>query len=272
MLGLEVPAKQSDLPPGHIRGFDVNTGKMNWIFHSIPQEGELGNETWEDNSWRVTGGANVWTLMSADPELGYVYLPFGTPSNDYYGGHRLGNNLFANSIVCLDASTGEMVWYFQTTHHEIWDYDLPAAPNLVDITVDGEKIKGLAQVSKQGFVYVLDRVTGQPVWPIEERPVPASNVPGERVAATQPFPTRPAAFEVQGVNEEDLIDFTPELREEALAIINQYDHGPLFTPPSLKGTVQIPGDGGGAEWTGAAYDPETSILYIPSWTLSLIHI
>ena len=130
MLGLEVPAKQSDLPPGHIRGFDVNTGQMNWIFHSIPQEGELGNETWEDNSWRVTGGANVWTLMSADPELGYVYLPFGTPSNDYYGGHRLGDNLFATSIVCLDASTGELVWYFQTTHHEIWDYDLPAAPNL----------------------------------------------------------------------------------------------------------------------------------------------
>ena len=266
MLGLEVPAKQSDLPPGHIRGFDVNTGQINWIFHSIPQEGELGNESWEDNSWRVTGGANVWTLMSADPELGYVYLPFGTPSNDYYGGHRLGNNLFATSIVCLDASTGEMVWYFQTTHHEIWDYDLPAAPNLVDITVEGKKIKGLAQVSKQGFVYVLDRVTGQPVWPIEERPVPASNVPGERAAATQPFPTRPAAFEIQGVNEEDLIDFTPELREEALAIINQYDYGPLFTPPSLKGTVQIPGDGGGAEWTGAAYDPETSILYIPSWT------
>ena len=266
MLGLEVPAKQSDLPPGHIRGFDVNKGEMNWIFHSIPQEGELGNETWEDNSWRVTGGANVWTLMSADPELGYVYLPFGTPSNDYYGGHRLGNNLFATSIVCLDASTGELVWYFQTTHHEIWDYDLPAAPNLVDITVDGNKIKGLAQVSKQGFVYVLDRVTGQPVWPIEERLVPASNVPGERAAATQPFPTRPAAFEIQGVNEEDLIDFSPELREEALAIINQYDHGPLFTPPSLKGTVQIPGDGGGAEWTGAAYDPETSILYIPSWT------
>ena len=266
MLGLEVPAKQSDMPPGHIRGFDVNTGQMSWIFHSIPQEGELGNETWEDNSWRVTGGANVWTLMSADPELGYVYLPFGTPSNDYYGGHRLGDNLFANSIVCLDASTGELIWYFQTTHHEIWDYDLPAAPNLVDITVDGKEINALAQVSKQGFVYVLDRVTGKPVWPIEERPVPASNVPGERVAATQPYPTHPAAFEIQGVNEDDLIDFTPELREHALAIINQYEYGPLFTPPSLRGTVQIPGDGGGAEWTGAAYDPETSILYVPSWT------
>ena len=270
MLGFEVPAKQSDLPPGHIRGFNVSTGQISWIFHSIPQEGETGNETWEDDSWRVTGAANVWALMSADPELGYVYLPFGTPSNDYYGGHRLGDNLFATSIVCLDASSGELIWSFQTTHHEIWDYDLPAAPNLVDITVDGREIKGLAQVSKQGFVYVLDRVTGEPVWPIEERTVPASNVPGERAAATQPFPTRPAAFEIQGVNEENLIDFTPELREEALAIINRYVHGPLFTPPSLKGTVQVPGDGGGAEWTGAAYDPETSILYIPSWTRPIL--
>lgn len=270
MLGFEVPARQSDLPPGHIRGFNVTTGQISWIFHSIPQEGETGNETWEDDSWRVTGAANVWALMSADPELGYVYLPFGTPSNDYYGGHRLGDNLFATSIVCLDASSGELIWSFQTTHHEIWDYDLPAAPNLVDITVDGREIKGLAQVSKQGFVYVLDRVTGEPVWPIEERTVPASNVPGERAAATQPFPTRPAAFEIQGVNEENLIDFTPELREEALAIINRYVHGPLFTPPSLKGTVQVPGDGGGAEWTGAAYDPETSILYIPSWTRPIL--
>ena len=270
MLGFEVPAKQSDMPPGHIRGFDVNTGQMNWIFHSIPQEGEVGNETWEDDSWRVTGAANVWSLMSADPALGYVYLPFGTPSNDYYGGHRLGDNLFATSIVCLDASTGELIWYFQTTHHEIWDYDLPAAPNLVDITVDGREIKALAQVSKQGFVYVLDRVTGEPVWPIEERAVPASNVPGEITAATQPFPTHPAAFEIQGVHEEDLIDFTPELREEALGIINRYIYGPLFTPPSLEGTVQIPGDGGGAEWTGAAYDPETSILYIPSWTRPIL--
>ncbi len=266
MIGLEVPEKQTDMPPGHIRGFDINTGEMKWLFHSIPQEGEVGNETWENDSWKVTGSTNVWTLMSADPELGYVYLPFGTASNDFYGGQRLGDNLFATSIVCLDAATGELVWYFQTSHHEIWDYDLPAAPNLVDITVDGREIKALAQVSKQGFVYVLDRVTGEPVWPIEERPVPASTVPGERAAATQPFPTRPAAFEVQGVYEDDLIDFTPELREEALAIINQYVYGPLFTPPSLEGTVQIPGDGGGAEWTGAAYDPETSMLYIPSWT------
>lgn len=266
VLGWEVPAKQTDMPPGHIRGFDVATGEMKWIFHSIPQDGEEGNETWENDSWRVAGATNVWTLMSADPELGYVYLPFGTPANDWYGGQRLGDNLFGTSIVCLDAATGELVWYFQTTHHELWDYDLPAAPNLVDITVDGRDIKALAQISKQGFVYVLDRATGEPVWPIEERPVPASTVPGERASATQPFPTRPAAFELQGVREDDLIDFTPELREEALAIINQYEYGEMFTPPSLQGTVQMPGDAGGGEWSGGSFDPDTSMLYIPSMT------
>ena len=270
VMGWEVPAKQTDMPPGHIRGFDVETGEMKWIFHSIPQAGEVGNETWENDSWKVTGSTNVWTLMSADPELGYVYLPFGTPSNDWYGGQRLGDNLFATSIVCLDASTGELVWYFQTTHHELWDYDLPAAPNLVDITVDGKEIKALAQISKQGFVYVLDRVTGEPVWPIEERPVPASTVPGERTAATQPFPSLPAAFDIQGISEDDLIDFTPELREEALVIINQYEHGGLYMPPSLGGTIQIPGDGGGGEWTGAAFDPETSMLYIPAMTRPIV--
>ena len=192
--------KQSDIPPGHIRGFDVNTGKQKWIFHSIPEPGETGNETWENDSWKVTGATNVWTLMSADPELGYVYLPFGTPSNDWYGGHRPGDNLFGESLVCLNAQTGELVWFFQMIHHGLWDYDLPAAPNLVDITVDGKQIRAVAQVSKQGFVYVLDRITGIPVWPIEEKPVPQSDVPGERTAETQPIPTRPAPFELQGIS------------------------------------------------------------------------
>ena len=259
-----VNKRQSDLAPGHVRGFDISSGKQNWIFHSIPQKGEPGNDTWENDSWKVTGGANVWTLMSADPELGYVYLPFGTPSNDWFGGQRLGDNLYAESLVCLDAKTGERVWHFQMIHHGLWDYDLPAAPNLIDITVDGKPIKAVAQVSKQGFLYVFDRVTGEPVWPIEERPVPQSSVPGERTAATQPFPTWPAPFDLQGVSNETLIDFTPELRKEALEIVSQYDHGPLYTPPSLKGTIQIPGDGGGGEWTGAAFDPDTSIFYIPS--------
>ena len=265
-----VTKKQSDLPPGHIRGFDVRTGKQKWIFHSLPQPGETGHETWENDSWKVTGGTNVWTLMSADPELGYVYLPFGTPSNDWYGGQRLGDNLFGESLVCLNAQTGELVWFFQMIHHGLWDYDLPAAPNLVDITVDGKQIRAVAQVSKQGFVYVLDRITGIPVWPIEEKPVPQSSVPGERTAQTQPIPTRPAPFELQGISEDTLIDFTPELRAEALEIISKFKHGPLYSPPSLQGSIQLPGDGGGAEWTGAAFDPDTSLFYVPSITRPIV--
>ena len=264
------PEKRSDLPPGHIRGFDVNSGEQKWRFNSIPQPGEVGNETWENDSWKVTGAANVWTNMSADPELGYVYLPFGSPANDWYGGQRLGDNLFGNSLVCVDASTGEMVWHFQMIHHDLWDYDLPAAPILADIKVDGKKIKAVAQVSKQGFVYVLDRITGKPVWPIEERPVPQSTVPGERAAATQPFPTRPAPFEVQGLTEDGLIDFTPELRAEAVAMISQYRNDGFFTPPSMEGSIQLPGDGGGAEWNSAAFDPQTSMLYVSSVTSPIV--
>jgi|TARA_Y100000310_G_C20692299_1_gene823147 quinoprotein glucose dehydrogenase len=264
------PEKQSDMPPGHIRGFDVNTGEQKWIFHSIPQPGEKGHETWENDSWKVTGSTNVWTLMSSDPELGYVYLPFGAPSNDWYGGQRLGDNLFGNTIVCLDATDGSLVWYFQTVHHDLWDYDLPAAPTLVDITVDGKEIKALAQISKQAFVYVLDRVTGKPVWPIEERPVPKSDVPGERAAATQPFPTRPAPFDVQGLSEDNLIDFTPELRAEAVEMISKYRNDGFFTPPSTGGSIQMPGDGGGAEWNSAAFDPYTSLLYVSSMSSAIV--
>ena len=171
---------------------------MKWIFHTIPQPGELGNETWGNESWKVAGGANVWSNMSADPELGYVYLPVGSPVTDYYGGHRPGDNLFANSLVCLDADTGERVWHFQFVHHTVWDYDLPAAPNLIDITVDGRQIKAVAQITKQGFTFVFDRATGEPVWPIEERPVPQSTVPGERTSPTQPFPTRPPVYLTNG--------------------------------------------------------------------------
>jgi quinoprotein glucose dehydrogenase len=261
-----IPAKFTDSPPGHIRGFDVNTGEQKWIFHSIPQAGEKGNETWENDSWQYTGATNVWSLMSADPELGYVYLPLGAPTNDGYGGRRLGDNLLGNSLVCLGARTGKLVWYFQMIHHDLWDWDLPAAPNLVDITVDRRRIKAVAQVSKQGFIYVFDRVTGMPVWPIEERSVPQSDTPGERTSATQPFPAKPAPFEVQGISEDLLIDFTPELHAEALQIISQYRHGEIFTPPSIKGTIQLPNDGGGANWSGAAVDPQTSILYVPSST------
>ena len=264
------PKKQSDMPPGHIRGFDALTGEQKWIFHSIPKPGETGHGTWERESWKVTGSTNVWSLISGDPELGYVYLPFGAPSNDWYGGQRLGDNLFGNSLVCLNASTGELVWYFQTVHHDLWDYDLPAPPILVDITVEGRDIKAVAQVSKQGFVYVLDRVNGEPVWPIEERPVPGSDVPGEWTAATQPFPTKPAPFDRQGVSEDDLIDFTPELRAQAKSMISQYRNDGFFTPPSLQGSIQLPGDGGGAEWNSAAFDPVTKLLYVSSATNPIV--
>jgi quinoprotein glucose dehydrogenase len=263
------------LPPGHVRGYDVRTGKMKWIFHSIPQEGEYGVETWEDGSWEYTGNTNVWSMMSADEELGYVYLPFGTPTNDHYGGHRPGNNLFGESLVCLDAETGERIWHFQAVHHGIWDYDFPCAPNLLDITVDGERIKAVAQVSKQGFTYVFNRVTGEPIWPIVERPVAPSTVPGEKTSPTQPFPTKPPPFETQGVTEDTLIDLTEELKARAAELLEDYLIGPLFTPPIVggqdgkRGLVQLPGMLGGANWPGATVDPETGILYVPSVTRPL---
>ena len=265
-----------EMPPGDVRGFDVRSGEQLWIFHTVPQAGEVGNETWltgpdEDRaSWEYTGNTNMWAWPSADEELGYVYVPLSTPTNDYYGGHRPGENLFAESLVCLDVRTGERVWHFQAVHHGIWDYDFPAAPNLVDITVDGRDLKAVAIVSKQGFTYVFDRVTGEPVWPIEERPVPAGNVPGEWYAPTQPFPTKPQPFDQQGITVDDLIDFTPALRREAEAILARYVSGPLFTPPTIieevpggtRGTIQVPGLVGGADWSGAGVDPETGMLYV----------
>lgn len=263
----DVPYQVDQVPPGHVRGFDVRTGEQKWIFHTIPQGEEYGVATWEDDAWRYNGAANVWTLMSADLEAGYVYLPTSTPSNDWYGGHRLGDNLFAETLVCLDAETGEVVWYFQTVRHGLWDYDLPAAPNLVDITVEGRDIKAVAQITKQGFVFMFDRHTGEPVWPIEDRPVPQTDVPGERTAETQPFPTWPLSFEPQGISDETLIDFTPELRAQALEIIAPYDYGPIYTPPSERGMIQFPGYSGGANWTGAAVDPDTNIMYVPSFSL-----
>jgi quinoprotein glucose dehydrogenase len=256
--------QMKEAPKGDVQAFDVRTGKPAWIFHTIPREGEFGNDTWEDGSWKYTGNTNVWTLMSADDELGYIYLPLSTPTNDWYGGQRLGDGLFAESLVCVDAKTGKRVWHFQTVHHGVWDYDLPAAPVLCDITVDGKKIKAVAQITKTGFTFVFDRTNGKPVWPIEERQVPPSAVPGERLSPTQPVPTKPAPYELQGSTEENLIDFTPELKAAAKEILDKYDHGPLFTPPTEKGTINLPGWAGGANWWGAAFDPDTGILYIPS--------
>ncbi|GAB1266179.1 pyrroloquinoline quinone-dependent dehydrogenase [Aurantivibrio infirmus] len=257
------------MPTCHVRGFDVRTGKQTWIFHTVPQKGEAGNETWEDGSWEYTGNTNSWTMSSVDHELGYVYVPTGTPTNDYYGGHRKGYNLYAESLLCIDAATGKLVWHFQGVHHGLWDYDFPAAPNLVDIEVDGKKIKAVAQVSKQGFTYVFDRKTGKPVWPILEKPVPQSTVPGEKTAATQPFPSKPPAFTRQGLSEDDLIDFTPELKAKALNIVKNYQFGPLFTPPIIPtenkvGVILSPSAAGGANWGGAGIDPESGYLFIQS--------
>ncbi len=254
-----------EAPPGWMRGFDTRSGRTKWTFHTIPQGDEFGNDTWGGDSWRVTGKVGVWSLMSADEELGLLYLPTNTAAPDYYGGHRPGANLFAESVVALDLETGDRVWHFQAVHHGLWDYDFPAAPSLVDIEVDGRPIKALAQVSKQGFMYVFDRVTGEPVWPIEERPVPTdTDIPGELVWPTQPFPTRPAPFEYQGATIDDLVDFTPEIRQIAVEAVEGFRLGPLFTPQSLTGTIQRPSTGGGANWSGAGVDPETGLLYVPS--------
>src|SRR5580704_17438716 len=258
----------AEMPPGDVRGFDIRTGKQLWSFHTIPHEGEFGNDSWKRGSWKTTGAANVWTMMSADDELGYVYLPVSTPSDDHYGVNRPGNGLFGDSLVCLEAKTGKRVWHFQIAHHGLWDYDPPAAPNLIGIRVNGQSVKAVALTSKEAFLYVFDRVTGKPVWSMEERPVPQSSIPGEKTSATQPFPTRPAAFERQGVTQDAITDFTPELHAKALAVLQKYNYGPLFTPESLeKPTIEMPGIAGGASWSGTACDPETGICYVSSVTL-----
>ena len=260
-----------EAPPDDIRGFDAKTGKLLWTFHVVPRPGEFGEDTWLNGSAAYSGNSGVWSLLSGDEELGYVYLPLEEATGDYFGGTRPGNNLFAESILCLDAKTGKRVWHFQTLHHGIWDYDLPAAPILGDIKVNGRTVKAIAQVSKQAYVYVLDRVTGKPIWPIEERPVPKGEVPGEWYSPTQPIPTKPPAFDQQGVTDKDLIDYTPELKAEARKIVDEYNYGPLFTPAEVvgtpkgkKGTIYLPGTNGGADWGGAAFDPETGVLYVPS--------
>ncbi len=282
--------------PGDVVAYDTRSGRMLWRFNTVPKEGEFGVETWLkadeslwdvpagthdwvqehpellDASWKYTGNVGHWAPVTADPELGLFYVATETPTNDYYGGYRPGNNLFGNSLLALNAETGERVWHFQLTHHDLWDYDIPTAPILVDIEVDGVPIKAVVQLSKQGFAYVLNRETGEPVWPIEERAVPESDVPGEWTSPTQPFPTKPPGFDRQGVTEDDLIDFTPELRAEALRIVEQIRLGPLYTPPSLiepgvnLGTLGLPGAGGGVNWPGGAVDAEAGLLFVPSAT------
>jgi quinoprotein glucose dehydrogenase len=249
-------------PPGDVQAFDARTGKRVWSFSPIPQAGEFGVNTWENESWKYTGHTNVWAPFSVDLARGLVYLPVGTPSNDWYGGKRLGDNLFAESIVCLDANTGARVWHFQTVRHGLWDYDIPAPPVLLTIRPNGQPVDAVAVPTKMGFLFVFDRVTGAPIWPIVDRAVPASDVPGERASATQPFPTRPAPFAQQGFTENDVIDFTPAIKALALAELTKYRSGPLFTPPSLQGTVTLPGSIGGSGWGGGAFDPESGVIYI----------
>jgi quinoprotein glucose dehydrogenase len=264
-----VPTGKSNVK-GFIRGFDVRTGKRLWIFKTIPAPGEVGHETWLENSSTYTGNTGAWTQISVDPELGLAYLPVESATGDYYGGHRPGANLFAESLVAVDLRTGERRWHFQLVHHGIWDMDLSSAPILADITVGGRAIKAVAVPTKQAFLYVFDRETGEPVWPIEERPVPQGDVPREWYSPTQPFPTRPPAYDRQGLLIEDLIDFTPELRAEAVQLVSKYRIGPIFTPPVVSridgplATLAMATAGGGTNWPGGSFDPETQILYVSS--------
>jgi quinoprotein glucose dehydrogenase len=257
---------------GFVRGFDVKTGKRLWIFHTIPVKGEFGYDTWLDGSAEKNGNLGAWAQMSADLELGLVYVPTEMPATDYYGVNRPGDGLFGESIVALDLKTGQRKWHYQTIHHGLWDWDLPCAPILYDAQIGGRTVKALAQPTKSAFLFVLNRETGAPIWPIEERPVPQSNVPGEKTSPTQPFPTRPAPFDRQGVSIDDLIDFTPALRSQAMEQAQAYNLGPLFTPPRLAmpngpiGTLMLPADVGGANWPGGSFDPETNRLYIHSHT------
>jgi quinoprotein glucose dehydrogenase len=257
---------------GFIRGYDARTGKRLWIFHTIPMPDEFGYDTWAEGSATYTGNTGVWSEMSADAELGLAYLPVEQPTGDYYGGHRHGDGLFGESIVAVDLHTGEYRWHFQLVHHGIWDFDIPSAPILADIVVEGREIQALIQPTKQSWLYVFDRATGEPVWPIEERPVEQTDVPFEQTSPTQPFVTWPPPFDRQGVSHDDLIDFTPELRAEAIELVSRYKIGPLFTPPVVSrwegplATLMLPSTVGGANWPGGAYDPNSGLLYIQSST------
>jgi quinoprotein glucose dehydrogenase len=263
------PKSKSNIK-GAVRAFDVRTGKRLWMFKTIPEPGEVGAETWEDDSWAYTGNTGVWAQISVDLELGMAYLPVEMPTHDYYGGARPGNGLFGETLVAVDLKTGQRKWHYQLVHHGIWDMDIPCAPILADITVNGKTIKAVAQPTKQAFLYVFDRVTGQPIWPIEEKPVPQGDTPGEKYSKTQPIPSKPAAYNRQGLAVDDLIDFTPALRAEAVKAIEKYKIGPVFTPPVVSkaegpiATLQLASQGAATNWPGGAYDPETHILYVHS--------
>ena len=264
--------------PENLRGYDVRTGELLWTFNVVPREGEFGVDTWGNESWRESGDLGAWCCLSADEELGFVFVPFSAPTAAYYGGHRPGDNLFSNSLVAIDVANGERIWHFQMVHHDLWEYDTVGPPTLGEIVVDGRRIEAVMQPGKTGFLYVFDRVTGEPVWPIEERPVPQSTVPGERTAATQPFPTRPAPFARHGITPDDLIDF-PGVRDRARAVVDSFVIGPIFTPPSLvsdepggkKGTLMVPGSWGAGNWNTGAFDPETGMYYAFAHTIPRVY-
>jgi quinoprotein glucose dehydrogenase len=265
----DTPVKSS--PKGDIKAYDVHTGKLLWVFHTVPKKGEVGYSTWLEGSAEYTGSANAWAGMAYDPELDYVYIPTSTPTSDYFGGYRPGDNLFAETLVCLEAKTGKRVWHFQAVHHGLWDYDFPSHPTLGEVTVDGRRVKAVIQISKQNYTYAFDRRTGRPLWPIVETKVPQNTVANlERTSPTQPIPTKPPPYDLQGSLPENLIDATPELKARALAQLKQIDYGPLFSAPTERGVATVPSSLGGANWGGAAFDPDTGILYVPSRTTSSI--
>ena len=265
---------------GFVRGFDVRTGKRLWIFHTIPRSDEFGYDTWGQDSASYTGNTGVWGQISVDEDLGMAFIPVELPTGDFYGGHRPGNNLFGETVLAVDLKTGQRKWHYQLVHHGIWDMDIPCAPMLIDITINGRTVKAVAQPTKQAFLYVFDRVTGKPIWPMEERSVEQSTVPGEKTSPTQPFPTKPPAYDAQGFSMDDLIDFTPELRAEAAKLVSRYKLGPVFTPAVVStpggpyGTLAMGTAGGGTNWAGGSYDPETHIAYLPSqreiWSIGLV--
>ena len=261
ILGAEV-SELYGAAPGHVRAFNIRTGELAWTFHTIPQPGEPGYETWPEDAWTYTGGANNWGGMSLDVKRGMVFVPLGSPTYDFYGANRKGKNLYGNCIVALEANTGKLIWHFQTVHHDLWDYDLPAPPNLVTVEKDGKKIDAVALTSKIGFLYVFNRETGEPLFPIEEREVPVSHLPGEEAWPTQPFPLKPAPYARQHMTQDDLTRFSPAAYDSLLQMFNSFRYEGLFTPPDPKGTLMLPGTRGGAEWGGAAYDPATGWLYI----------
>ena len=264
VVGSAIPDRliQDRPPTGEVQAFDARTGRRVWQWNPIPRPGEPGSETWDPDAGERIGHTNVWAPFSVDTARGLLYLPVSTPTNDWYGGRRRGAGLYGESLVCLDARTGRMVWHYQIVHHGLWDYDPSSAPMLISLTLDGRPVDAVALPGKTGFLYAFERLTGKPLWPIEERPVPASDVPGEAANATQPIPTRPPPFARQGVSDSDLVDFTPELRARARESLRGYRTGPLFTPPSVRGTVVMPGWWGGAGWGGGAFDPATGVVYV----------